>query len=337
MKFTRLMVIAALSAAPAVFAGDYTVTVPLTSDDEGAMAYLVNYDTKANIDSVMVEDGTAQFAGKIDVPTIARLVVDGAVRGQFILEPGTYTYKKGETPQTPMNLKEKEISDMLASEAARLRECKDEDEQMRLYSALMTRADSIMRANIDNVIGYSLFMDLAYNMEPKEVEALVKANPTLKQYTRVNNLLRANQAKAATQPGNMFRDFEITYEGVTHRLSDVVGKGEYVLVDFWASWCGPCIRQTVVLKELYNEMKDKGLRVLGVAVWDEPKNTLKAIEKHELPWECWLNGQTVPTDVYGISGIPCIILFGPDGKILSRDKQDDDLKADVRAALQAAN
>jgi hypothetical protein len=53
-----------------------------------------------------------------------------------------------------------------------------------------------------------------------------------------------------------------------------------------------------------------------------------------LPWECILNAQTIPTDLYGISGIPCIILFGPDGTILSRDKQDDALRADVTAALQ---
>lgn len=151
-------------------------------------------------------------------------------------------------------------------------------------------------------------------MEPSEVEALVEQNPTMKQYMRVRKLLDANRAKAETQPGGMFRDFEISYDGVTHRLSDVVGRGGYVLVDFWASWCGPCIRQTAVIKDLYNEFKDKGLRVLGVAVWDEPDNTRKAIKDHDLPWECWLNGQTIPTDVYGISGIPCIILFGPDGK-----------------------
>ena len=59
----------------------------------------------------------------------------------------------------------------------------------------------------------------------------------------------------------------------------------------------------------------------------------RAIKDHELPWDCILDAQAVPTELYGITGIPCIILFGPDGTIISRDKQDDDLRADVDAAL----
>ena len=50
-----------------------------------------------------------------------------------------------------------------------------------------------------------------------------------------------------------------------------------------------------------------------------------------MPWPQIINAQSVPTDLYGISGIPCIILFGPDGTILSRDKQDADLRADIKA------
>ena len=328
---------AALAAATAAYAGDYKVTVPLGSEDEGAMAYLVNYDTGANIDSVLVEDTTAVFAGKVDVPVLARVIVDGNRRGQFVLEDGMYTFRRGEVVQTPLNIKNAEVAKMIQDGIAQVRAEADEAAQEKKYGELLARIDSTMRANIDNIIGYTLFLELAYDMEPSEAEALVEQHPSMKQYKRVRKLLDANRAKAETQPGGMFRDFEISYDGVTHRLSDVVGRGQYVLVDFWASWCGPCIRQTAVIKDLYNELKDKGLRVLGVAVWDEPDNTLKAIKDHDLPWECWLNGQNVPTDAYGISGIPCIILFGPDGKILSRDKQDDALKADVRAALQAAD
>ena len=98
---------------------------------------------------------------------------------------------------------------------------------------------------------------------------------------------------------------------------------------------GPCIRETKVIKEIYNKYQGKGLEVLGVAVWDEPANTLRAIEEHQLPWKQIINAQTVPTDLYGISGIPCIILIDPNGKIVGRDKQDEELIADVEAAMEA--
>ena len=109
-----------------------------------------------------------------------------------------------------------------------------------------------------------------------------------------------------------------------------------VIVDYWASWCGPCIRETKVIKEILEEYGPKGLEVLGVAVWDEPQNTLRAIEHHKLPWQQIINAQTVPTDLYGISGIPCILLIAPDGTILSRDKQDEELRADVKAMMEGS-
>ena len=143
----------------------------------------------------------------------------------------------------------------------------------------------------------------------------------------------ASLQKERTSPGQKYIDFEITYDGKTSKLSDYVKPGKYTIVDFWASWCGPCMRQAAVLKEIYAENKDKGLEIVGVAVWDEPHNTLEAITAKELPWPNILNAQTIPTDLYGISGIPCIIIIGPDGTILSRDKQGDELKEDVHKAL----
>ena len=195
---------------------------------------------------------------------------------------------------------------------------------------------STIKSNKNNSVGVAAFNVMVRNVEmnPQQMQELVNSlGPKAREDESVKQTSKMLDSILSTAEGTMFKDFEV--EGV--KFSDYIGKGKYVLVDFWASWCGPCIRQTAVIKDLYNEFKDKGLRVLGVAVWDEPDNTRKAIKDHDLPWECWLNGQTIPTDVYGISGIPCIILFGPDGKILSRDKQDDDLKADVRAALQAAH
>ena len=110
--------------------------------------------------------------------------------------------------------------------------------------------------------------------------------------------------------------------------------GHYTLVDFWASWCGPCRREIPVIKELLNEYGPKGLDVVGVAVWDQVPETKKAMDELGITWPVIMDAKTIPTDMYGILGIPTIILIGPDGTILSRGKQGDALKAAVAEAMK---
>lgn len=341
MKIRTIILSAAVAAGSLIgaYAGAYNVTVTCGEDADGAMAYLVNYDTGDKIDSVTVADSKAVFKGNLNDVAVARLIIDGQRVAQFILEDGDIAVDaatrkvQGGKYNNLMNELEAQVEPI----AQRFQTAANDSVRQAIYNEYTSFMQKSMTENLDNPIGYMFFLQQAYEMEPSEVEAMVEQHPSLKKYKRVEKLIQANKNKAATQPGSKFADFEIEYDGVKHRLSDVVGKGQYVLVDFWASWCGPCIRQTAIIKDLYNEYKDKGLKVLGVAVWDEPDDTKKAITQHGLEWECWLNGQNTPTDIYGISGIPCIILFGPDGTILSRDKQDEDLKADVRAALEKAN
>lgn len=187
--------------------------------------------------------------------------------------------------------------------------------------------------NCNTPVGYYIFLQNAGDMSLEEIDSIIEKTPSLGEYKRIANIKQTLVNRDETSVGKKFKDFEVVYNDSTYRLSDYVGKGKYVLVDFWASWCGPCIRQTSVIKEILEEYGSKGLEVLGVAVWDRPEDTLEGIKAHELPWTNIINAQNIPTDLYGISGIPCIILFGPDGTILSRDKQGDELKMDVASAM----
>ena len=124
---------------------------------------------------------------------------------------------------------------------------------------------------------------------------------------------------ASTAEGAMFTDFEIPQpDGKVAKLSDYVGKGKYILVDFWASWCGPCKREIPNIKAAWNKYKGDKFDVLSVAVWDKPEDTAKAAAEHGVLWNQIVNAQQIPTDIYGIEGIPHLILFGPDGTILKR-------------------
>ena len=106
-------------------------------------------------------------------------------------------------------------------------------------------------------------------------------------------------------------------------LSDFIGKGNYVLMDMWASWCGPCKGEIPNLARLHNQYKDKGLTVIGLFVWDKQENLKKAMESEGITWPQIVDEESKSTQVYGVDGIPHIILFSPDGTILKRNLRGD--------------
>lgn len=339
MMKSKLLVSAAALALVACTAkaepNNYKVAVETPAVEEGTMLYLMNFDTSDKMDSTVVANGKALFEGIVDTPVFVRLVSEGDRMGMFILEKGDITVKDGDAAGTPLNgqlnsygVKVKELNDSFASLPQ-----DDEAGRNAVYEKYLSMTDSVMNANMDNPIGYYLFLQKAYEMERDELNAALEKHPILKGYTRIQKIVNTFERQDATAAGKMFTDFEVTYDGTTHKLSDYVGKGKYTLVDFWASWCGPCMRKMPHLKEIYAQYAPKGLEVLGVAVWDEPEKSLAKIEQLELPWKQIINAQTVPTDLYGILGIPCIILFAPDGTIVGRNFEDEELNSILAEAF----
>ncbi len=328
MKF--LAFAAALLIAGVASAEQYKVITPLSNDDDGAMAFLMNYDTGERVDSVLVADGVATFQGQVDEPFLAIVTVDRNAQPMFILEPGTISFNATEGAFGTMLNDELRNLNRKISEIKGQYKTADPDTQQRLIASFEAMLDSTMNANSDNPIGYYIFINgSAPQASAADLREMFKKYPEFAKGARAKRMLATAEKSEATRPGKKYVDFAVTYNGKTERLSDYVKPGKYTLVDFWASWCGPCMRQAAVLKDLYAKYHDKGLDIVGVAVWDQPENTLAAIKSHGLVWPNILDAQTIPTDLYGISGIPCIILIGPDGTILSRDKQGEELVADV--------
>lgn len=319
---------------------NYTVTYgPVSPELEGTMAYLYDWDKDVIIDSVMI-DSMAVFSGHVDKPFIGRLTLGGGRGPLFIVEPGTIDLVK--MTGSPLNEQLQALTDSMTAlgEEYQMIDRSDSTAMARELE-LMARAEALTRdayeKNKTNPLGLYYFIQEAYEMNLQGLDSALAANPALGESARVKKLRDAFVAKEETSVGKPYKDFTVTYDGKEQKLSDYVGAGHYTLVDFWASWCGPCMRQAAVIKELYDKYKDRGLQVVGVAVWDEPENTLKAIESHGLVWPNIINGQTLPTDLYGISGIPCILLINPEGIIVSRDRMGQELVDEVDAAMAESN
>ncbi|MBD5186230.1 MAG: AhpC/TSA family protein [Bacteroidales bacterium] len=339
--------VALTACVQATASGAYSVTAALGDNANEHKAYLVDFDTGARLDSTIVENGEARFAGELDAPVMVRLVLGGSRLGTFVLEPGDIAFSPAskEATGSPLNARLNAISDSLTAIEQRFRELPRDsvfeqraDSLAAIYTAVQTAA---VNDNTDNPIGLYFFLQSAYELP--NLEALngeLNRYPAFRASKRVEALAESFRAKEATSAGHKYLDFAIPHPenpDSLQRLSSFIGRdGKWTLVDFWASWCGPCIRETKVLKEILNEYGPKGLQVVGVAVWDEPENTRDAIARHQLPWEQIINAGTVPTDLYGISGIPCIILIDPQGTIVARDLQDDALRSAVEKALTPA-
>ncbi len=340
MKFHSRYLLAAAAVASvfgAAAADPYKLRIPTPSEDlQGAMLYLVNYDTGEKLDSALIDGPELIFSGELEEPVLVRMIIDGDRAGSLIVENGSIVWSpdRREAFGSPLNDQLNEFGRKVEALSARLTPETPPTEREKVFAEYEALVNTTLDENADNPIGYYLFIQEAAQLSEKEFEDYLKKYPALARYQRVSSLRSLMNARANTQPGNKYIDFTITQpDGKKLSLSEFVTPGKYTLVDFWASWCGPCIHEIGVLKQLWNSYHDKGLDIVGVAVWDKPQNTLDAIKRLEIPWPCIIDAQTIPTDLYGISGIPCIILIGPDGTILSRDKQDTELMLDVVNAL----
>lgn len=354
MKHFLLLAATVFSAFACSTPNTYTVKGTVADSlFNGKYVFLVNSATGKPIDSSLVTDGQFTFTGPTDSLDIMRIALSRAYSADIIAQAGTILVelKDGSTVSgTPLNeelqkykAEKDSLGRMVSGQMADLKTRQGDKIDEAQYDSILNKVyypmeqaitDKYLQGHTGDALGLFVIWrsDKLYDMSLSQMDSVLNIlggkaqnfGPLVKIHTAKMNLEN-------TQVGKMFSDFDaLNPDGSAAKLSDYVGKGNYVLADFWASWCGPCRAEVPNLKEIYEQYKDKGLVVLGVNVWDKKASFEEAVQKLEMPWAQICNFDTATaTDIYGISGIPHIILFAPDGTIQARGLRGQEMKSTV--------
>ena len=199
-------------------------------------------------------------------------------------------------------------------------------------NAVTKRSLEIINENSDNLIPAFFISNVIGDCDYAQLKAILapekaySSHPALAGAHRYLTMLE----KKAAMIGKKFTDLtENDPDGNPHSLSEYCGKGNYVLLDFWASWCGPCRQEMPNVKAAYEKYKEKGFNIVGLSFDNKPENWKKAIADMQLSWvhlsdlKGW---QSIAGQTYAINSIPASYLVAPDGTIIAADLRGDQLE-----------
>ena len=361
-KLTVAMIAAAAMGAFACSGNDakYDVTA-VNAPKEGAVVYLVDQMTSEPIDSAVVAEGAYKMKGKAAKDAFLMVRTDDFNWNFLFFNDGTpvvldYDAKTVTGSDLNNKLTECDLKNTDAyNEYAKLIEdyqaLPEEEQKAKMVSfiteyraAFQKYSDfylGMIEENKDNLIPVAFIQDVRSIAGPEKFNELMESGAAFTQHPYAQDLQRRIEESEARQKeaeekkqaiiGQKFLDLEeADPDGNMHKLSEYVGKGNWVLVDFWASWCGPCKAEMPNVVNAYKKYHDKGFEVVGLSFDREKEPWVKAITDWEMPWihlsdlKYW---KTVASDVYNVNSIPDNLLIDPEGTVVARCLRGDALEA----------
>jgi len=278
------------------------------SIDDGSLkkVYLLKSDSAGLVvyDTVEMNNGNFVFEGIIDKPEVWHISFQPPEIAEYlygiILEPGKisvsfspdreYMFAAG----TPLNdkwrnafgqytEKKSELDHLLGKDSLSLAEIDLLEKTKKEMSGFVS---GFIRENIDNEIGLHYLLSLRWRIDDKDASELLNlAGDTFRNLTQIKEWETFLAIKDNIKSGNPFIDVRgVDPDGNEKALSDYAGNSNIVLIDFWASWCAPCIDEFPRLKTAYERYKPRGFEIIGVSLDNDSKKWKASIEKLNLEW-----------------------------------------------------
>ena len=326
--------------------------------EDGATVQLVDQVTAETIDSAVVSGGVFQMKGKAGKDIFLSLSSEESGWSFPIINDGkpieVNFADNTVVAASDLNLKVAECdtkgSALMEGYSAFLEELSalpgdQQEARMPEYREWIDKIREcylgIVEENKDNLVPVAFIGTVRSLTDTDEFNELLESGAPFTQHPYVQHIKRAMEESEARRKeadekkqaviGQKFLDLEeADPDGNLHKLSEYVGQGKWVLVDFWASWCGPCRAEMPNVVNAYQKYHKRGFEVVGLSFDREKEPWVAAIKDWEMPWihlsdlKYW---KTVASEVYNVNSIPDNLLIDPEGTVVARCLRGSDLEA----------
>ncbi len=281
---------------------------------------------------LFVENSDMSVVGKAD--SLNKVKVTGSATHDEFQELNEQITKVGDEY---MALYRESRAAMAAGDTAKSQELMNKVEE--LYNGIEVLQTDFVKNNPSSYVSPYILSSIQYSKEVETLDSLVNGlDPKMQSIQSIINLKERISTLKKLAVGQIAPDFtQNDPEGNPVKFSDVYSKNEITLLDFWASWCGPCRQENPNVVAVYNDFKDKGFTVFGVSLDRDKDAWLKAIKDDKLNWTqvsdlaYW---QNAVAKTYAINSIPSSLLVDKTGKIIAKNKRSEELRKTVAEILK---